>query len=187
MDLLKTKVSNTNITYDGTQLSPHWIYRTFDLLGDSLVSFIGPAHVSIDHMVDLEDVIKNAPIYSPRMLHFLGEWFMDSLDEAILLQHLLTATLYGRLWEREITHLHRRGNDIYYKERKLTVSIATKSLTSCLIHTGINIETHGTPVPTSGLAEMGIDPIKFGNEILEIFHSDYQGWKRARAKVIARN
>lgn len=77
------------IPYDGTPLAPHWIYRKFNLLGDALVAFVGPAKVDLDHMVDLEDVKQNAPIYSPKMLHFLGEWFIDSLETGILLQHLL--------------------------------------------------------------------------------------------------
>src|SRR5580658_7608449 len=92
--------TNREITYDGTQLSPHWIFRESDIRGDAIVAFEGPASVALEHMVDLEDVKKKAPIYSPRMLHFLGEWFIDSLETGILLQHFFVAEIYETLLER---------------------------------------------------------------------------------------
>lgn len=174
------------ITYDGSQLQPHWIYRTFDLMDDSLVAFTGPARVELDHMVDLEDVKKKAPIASPRMLHFLGEWFHDSLDSAILLQHLFVCEIYESLLERGIGKLFRRGNDIYYDGRKFSVSIATRSQVSVLMHAAVNVETHGTPVPTSGLAELGIEPHAFAREITARFEADFRVWRAARVKVLPR-
>lgn len=155
-------------------------------MGDCLVAFCGKADVALDHMVDLEDVKKEALIYSPRMLHFLGEWFFDSLELGICLQHLLMCEVYESLLERGIKALCRRGNDIYFQERKLSVSIATRSALSVLVHAGINIETHGTPIPTAGLSEMIIDPHRFGGEILERFLADFSVWKRARVKVLPR-
>ena len=174
------------IRYDGTQLAPHWIYRRFAILGDAIVAFSGPADVPIQHMVDLEDVGKNAPIYSPRMLHFLGEWFVDSLDSGVLLQHLFVCEIYERLMERGVSGLRRTGNDIYFENRKLSVSIATRSLVSVLFHIGLNIETEGTPVPTVGLSEWKIDPFEFADEILERFAVDSAIWRRSRVKVLSR-
>ena len=52
-----------------SQLSPHWIYKNFNLLGDSIVSFIGEVDVNLAEMVDMEDVINNEPIYSKKMLN----------------------------------------------------------------------------------------------------------------------
>ncbi len=177
---------STPIDYTGSQLSPHWIYRTFDLMGDSIVCFHGKADVPLIQMVDLEDVKKQAPIYSPAMLHFVGEWFWDNFDTGILLQHLLSCEIYEGLLERGIKNLTRRGNDLYFEQRKLSVSVATRSPVSVLVHMGINIETNGTPIPTSGLVEMGVDPIQLGSEILERFKTDFMIWRRARVKVIPR-
>jgi len=174
------------ITYDGTQLAGHWIYRQFDLAGDAIVAFCGPADVSIDHMVDLADVKKKAPIGSPQMLHFVAEWFQDSLDIAILLQHLFTGVVYELLWEKMGRDLRKRGNDLYYRDRKLSVSIATRTTVSTLMHTGINIRTKGTPIPTSGLSEMGIDPVGFAGEVLERFSAESETWRAARCKVLPR-
>src|SRR5688500_10436137 len=100
MNDLKTLVSTDLwIPYDGHQLSPHWIYRTFDVLGDAVVAFEGEADVPISQMVDLTDVKNNAPIRSPHMLHFIGEWFHDSLEVGILTQHLFVCVVHEALVE----------------------------------------------------------------------------------------
>lgn len=174
------------IPYDGTPLEAHWIYKKFDLLGDALVAFQGPAQVELSHMVDLEDVKNQAPIYSPQMLHFLAEWFIDSLDLGILLQNRLIGIAYERLWEKGGRDLTRRGNDLFYDKRKLSVSIATRSPLSVLVHFGINVETHGTPIPTAGLKELWVDPFDFAQEVLEKFQQDIQGFKKSRVKVLPR-
>jgi uncharacterized protein len=184
--LLQTRRIEIPIRYDGTQLSPHWAYRQTGLQGNCLVSFRGEASVSVDHMVDLEDVRNNAPIYSPEMLHFIGEWFIDSLDQGILLQHLFTSECYELLWELGIRELHKRGNDIYFKNRKLSVSIATRSAVSVLMHSALNIRTEGTPVPTAGLFEMGVDPDTFAAALLDRFATQSQIWAKARVKVAPR-
>jgi len=174
------------LTYDGAQLAPHFLYRRFELMGDALVAFAGPADVALDHMVDLEDVKKKAPIASDRMLHFLGEWFIDSLDQGILLQHLFVGGIYECLLERGIRALRRRGNDIYFDDRKVSVSIATKSPVSVLMHSAVNIENTGAPIPVAGLAEMGVEPWSFAREVLERFQRDCAVWRNARVKVLPR-
>lgn len=172
-----------DLSYDGTQLRPHWIYDEFSILGDALVSFVGAADVAIDHMVDLEDVRRQAPIYSPSMLHFIGEWFEDSLEMGILRQQLLCCELYEVLLEKGIPQLARRGNDLFYDDRKLSVSIATRSPVSVLVHLAINIDTDGTPLPTAGLAELGLSPVTIGRAVLERFRADMQWMRIARVKV----
>lgn len=169
-----------------TQLRPHWIFHTFRISGDALVAFRGAANVTIDHMVDQEDVYKKAPIYSPSMLHFMAEWFIDSLEQGILLQHLFVGEIYELLLEKGHKGLKKHGNDLFYDGRKLSVSIATKSGVSVLMHTALNIETEGTPVPTSGLREMGIEPFEFGRQILERFDKQSQIRALARVKVAPR-
>ncbi len=183
---MKTLFCDKPLKYDGTQLRPHFIYQEFKILGDALVAFEGPADVALDHMVDLEDVEKKAPIYSPRMLHFLGEWFSDNFEWGILLQHHLVAEFYEILLESGVSSLSRRGNDVYFQDRKLNVSICTRSPVSVLVHVGINIETEGTPIPTSGLNELGVRPAVFAKQVLERFERDYNIWKTARVKVLPR-
>jgi hypothetical protein len=87
-------------------------------------------------------------------------------------------------------HITRRGDDLYLQrddgdEGKLSVSIATISPTSTLIHTGFNILTEGTPVPTVGLAELRIDIPSFAEALGERYRSELHDIWLARCKVRA--
>jgi len=181
-------VTNRDITYDGRQLAPHWIYRNFDVLGDAAVAFLGPCHVALSEMVDIEDVKAQAPIFSPRMLHVIAEFFSSDLHTTVYRQRLLIVTakeLLETMTDRQVT---RKGDDLYVPRAdgspgKLSVSIATASPTSTLIHTGLNIETAGTPVPTVGLAELGVDPAAFGARLLRHYADEVNDIWLARCKV----
>ncbi|MCB0404334.1 MAG: DUF366 family protein [Bdellovibrionales bacterium] len=185
MNSLQTKFLEAPLAYDGTQLAPHWIYRNTDLLGDALVAFIGEAVVGVEHMVDLEDVKKNAPIYSPSMLHFIGEWFTESFELGIAYQHLFIHTVCEQLRARAVP-IRREGDDIYVDNLKLSVSIATRSVGSVLMHTGLNIRTENTPVPTVGLETLGVPVAALADACLNQFSRDYTTWQRARFKVLPR-
>jgi hypothetical protein len=183
-------VRDRSITYDGRQLAPHWIYRQFDLMGDAAVAFVGPCNVDLSEMVDLEDVKAQDPIYSPQMLHIIAEFFTGDLHLTVYRQRLLIVTakeLLETLTERPV---RRKGDDIYLprldkEEGKLSVSIATTSATSTLIHTGFNVHTEGTPVPTVGLAELGVDPFDFGAQLLARYALEVGDIWLARCKVRA--
>ncbi len=178
------------ITYDGHQLAPHWIYRQFDLLGDAAVAFIGPCRVELGEMVDLEDVKDNAPIYSPRMLHLIAEFFSGDLHLTVYRQRLLIVTAKELLETLTTRRVIRKGDDLYLdradgRPGKLSVSIATVSATSTLIHTGFNVRTEGTPVPTVGLDELSVDVASFATTLLARFAAELHGIWDARCKVRA--
>ena len=151
------------IKYIGSQLSPHWIYKNFHILGDAIVSFIGEMDVKITEMVDIEDVITDSPIYSKKMVSFIIEQFGISLSECVVRQRFLICIIIEEL--RKILgdkyKIRRSGDDIFVnidgKDKKLSVSIATKSTTSALIHTGLNIDPEGAPIDACGLStDLGI-------------------------------
>ncbi len=177
------------LTYDGRQLAPHWIYRQHDLLGDAIVSFRGPCEVKLSEMVDIEDVKAEAPIYSPQMVHFIAEFFDLDLEKTVYRQRLLVVTAKEVLEERLDRPVTRRGDDLYLTRPqdglpgKLSVSIATSSPVSTLIHTGFNVLTEGTPVATVGLAELGIDPDEFAQSVLERYTAEVADIWLARCKV----
>jgi uncharacterized protein len=181
-------VQEREIKYDGRQLAPHWIYRHFDLKGDAAVAFVGECRVDLSEMVDLEDVKADAPIYSPKMLHIIAEFFSGDLHLAVYRQRMLIVLakeLLETLTGRKVT---RKGDDLYLPRPdntpgKLSVSIATASLTSSLIHTGFNIETEGTPVPTVGLAELGVDVAEFAQNLLHRYQHEIDDIWQARCKV----
>ena len=163
---MKTKLIEQEIKYEGFQLAPHWIYKNFKIQGDAIVAFIGECEVKLTEMVDIEDVINNEPIYSKSMLSFISEQFNVGLVEGVFRQRLLICIIKEALEQRGIK-LMRNGDDLYWNNKKLTVSIATKSATSVLIHTGINIDSEGAPVRACGLTnDLGITDVE--NLALEI-------------------
>lgn len=181
---MKTKLLEKEIKYEGFQLAPHWIYKNFKIQGDATVAFIGECDVKLDEMVDIEDVINNEPIYSKLMLSFISEQFNIGLVEGVFRQRLLICIIKEALEKRGVK-LTRSGDDLYVGNKKLTVSIATKSATSVLIHTGINIISEGAPIAACGLKNnLNIDDIEeFANEILENYANEIDDIVMASTKV----
>lgn len=182
--MMKTKFLDKDIKYIGSQLAPHWIYKNFGIQGDSIVAFIGECDVKLSEMVDIEDVINNEPIYSKSMLSFISEQFGIGLVEGVFRQRLLICII-KELLEKRGVFVVRNGDDLMIDGKKLSVSIATKSTTSVLIHTGLNILSDGAPVAASGLSsELGIDDIKdFAIEIMARYSEEIEDIILASTKV----
>jgi uncharacterized protein len=167
---MKTRLLDESLPYTGEALSPHWIYKNFGILGDAIVAFEGECDVQLERMVDLEDVLNADSIYSRNMLHFILEIFDMNLLEGVLLQRLFSAILQHRLNEAlEGFVVERRGDDLFFQQtKKLSVSICTKSATSILIHTGLNIDSANAPVEAAGLnSDLGLD----AKAIAQLAHS----------------
>ena len=181
---MKTQFIEDEIKYIGSQLTPHWIYRNFKIQGDAIVAFIGECEVKLTEMVDIEDVINNEPIYSKSMLSFISEQFNIDLVEGIFRQRLLICIIKELLEEHGV-FVVRNGDDLIINNRKLSVSIATKSITSTLIHTGLNILSEGAPVEASGLtSELGINDIKsFAIEVMNRYSEEINDIILASTKV----
>lgn len=181
---MKTKLIEEEIKYIGSQLQPHWIYKNFKLQGDAIVAFIGECEVKLTEMVDIEDVINNEPIYSKYMLSFITEQFNINLVEGVFRQRLLICII-KELLEKRGVFVVRNGDDLMINGRKLSVSIATKSTTSILIHTGLNIESEGAPVKASGLtSELGITDIRaFAQEVMTAYAEELKDIELASTKV----
>ena len=181
---MKTQLLEQEIKYEGWQLSPHWIYKNFKIQGDATVAFIGECEVKLTEMVDIEDVINDEPIYSKSMLSFISEQFNVGLVEGVFRQRLLICIIKEALEKRGFK-ITRNGDDLFFDGRKLTVSIATKSINSVLIHTGINVDSTGAPVKASGLtSELGIVDIKeLAQEILTKYSDEIDDIVMASTKV----
>lgn len=175
---------DTKITYDGGQLCSLWAYKNFRLQGDSIVAFLGPCHVQLTEMVDQEDVLDGAFIYSENMVHFIIEHFDLDLEKAVTRQRLLIAIMRDLLQELgSIPALQRKGDDLYLGTRKASVSIATLSPVSTMIHAAVNISSHNTPVPTIGLADLSVDPVVFAQQVIESYQQEVESIYMARCKV----
>ena len=180
MKPISSTILKQNLKYNGTQLRSGWIESVTGFSGDALVAFVGPADVPVENMVDLEDVAANALIFWESMLHFLMELRDRDLEKMVMRQRLLIVMMQEELAKfPKVPPLKRDGDDLYDADAKLTVSIATSSPASTLIHAAINISSRNTPLPTKGLADYGIDPLpladillkRFTQELASIFHA----------------
>lgn len=184
--MVATLFLEEKLTYDGTQLSSLWAFRHWGLQGDSIVAFRGPCDVKREALVDLADYREGSFIYSPEMLHFLVEHFENDLEKGILRQRLLVALTAEILQDKLRVCLRRRGDDLFFEEKKLSVSIATITPVSVMIHFGINLRSRGAPVAALGLCELGLteEAIRpLAEEILKAYATEMEGVRLARCKV----
>lgn len=181
---MKTLFLDEDIKYIGSQLTPHWIYKNFQIQGDAIVAFCGECEVKLTEMVDIEDVINNEPIYSKYMLSFISEQFNIGLVEGVLRQRLLVSKI-KEILEMRSFNVTRNGDDLFVNNKKLSVSIAAKSINSVLIHTGLNIISDGALIPVSGLkSDLGIADIKeFALEVMKNYTEEIDDIILASTKV----
>lgn len=181
---IRTQWLEKSILYDGTQLRSGWIKEVAGIKEEAIVAFRGKADVPIENMVDLEDVAQNRPIYSEEMLHFIVEIFECNLEKMVLRQRLLMAILLEELKKYpQCQKIRRNGDDLYDGDAKISVSIATTSPTSALIHTGLNILSENTPILTKGLKEYEIYPKTLALKVMEHFAKELGGIAYAATKV----
>ncbi len=190
---MKQKWIEKEFKYDGTQLASLFNYLNYGIVGDSIVSWIGPCDISFANMADGEDVLAQAEIRGGKMLHFIIEKFDVSLYAAVALQRLVASLAFEILLKnaagnaiaaRDFANIIRRdGDDIFIGGKKLSISVAAPSYRSCLVHFAVNITNENTPVPTVALQDLGIDPIQFAKELMEHVVSEDQSIIFATQKV----
>jgi hypothetical protein len=180
---LEVLFSATPLAYTGRELRSHFAFDTFGVIGDSAVAFVGPCEVALTEMVDLVDRNAGAFIRSPLMAHVIVEHFGLALVEAVVRQRLLARLAGDLLREGGAPDVRVRGNDLYAAGRKASVSVATLSPVSALIHFGINVRTEGTPVPAWGLAEARLVPESFARGLIESYARELADIHRAASKV----
>lgn len=183
---MKSTFLESHTLYTGAQLAPLENYLKHGLLGDSIVAWVGPCEVSLDHMIDGEDLRVGAAIAAESMLHFVIEIFHQDLFAGILLQRLLGELVKGEIYKScdDKILIDRRGDDLFYNGGKLNVSIATKTPNSFLIHYGINMINAGTPVKTASLADFGItNAQRFSESIMKQVTDEIKSQRKAACKV----
>ena len=177
---MKALFSEIETPYDGSQLRSLFGYLEHGVLGDSVVAWVGPCSISFEKMVDGEDLLAGESIQGSRMLHFIIEKFHQPLFGAIALQRLFAAIqldLLRELAPASADQLRRSGDDLYLRrdivnsaregagaregEGKLSISIATLTPMSSVIHFALNISNLGTPVAAASLEELEILPQEY--------------------------
>jgi hypothetical protein len=210
---MKTYYISNKIKYTGEQLKPLYAYMNHGILGDSIIAWQGGCDIPWHHMVDGEDLRAQSPIAGDHMLHFLVEVFRVDLFSAVSLQRLLAAIVKELLLEKVVStqdaagssvaqQFRRSGDDIYWDNKKLSISIASQSVTSCQIHFALNVSNEGTPVPTCSLndflvhsravslgssSEQGvaIDVCEFAHNVMGKFCEEFLSILEATQKVRA--
>lgn len=185
---MKSQWISKTFTYDGTQLRSLFAYLEFGVLGDSVIAWRGPCEVSFEHMVDGEDLRAQAKIAGADMVHFIVEKFETSLFTAVALQRLLASLCLETLTELDgrpdkKTLLKRDGDDIFLGSGKVSISIATQSPVSSLIHFAVNVSNRGTPVETAALEDFNIEPKAFAERLMNKFCLEMNSIREASQKV----
>ncbi len=182
--LLQTHFCREKKFYDGHQLSPLYAYLNHKILGPSMVSWIGGCEVKPEQMVDGEDLLAGEKIAGDEMLHFIVELFNVNLVSMVLFQRLFAAQVQQKISQEFHKQLRREGDDLYLGEKKLSISVATRSTNSVLLHFAMNISNQGTPVPTVSLKDLGVNDIKkFAESLMESFSNEYESILTATYKV----
>lgn len=152
-----------NTCYDGSQIEPMWAFKTFGIKDSSIVTWIGPMEIEQDHLVDFEDV--GLEIKGDKMLHFIIEHFDVQPADINLCYHRqrIFVMIIKDILQNLGIKTFRKGDDLYYKKLssngemngKLSVSIATCSVSSMKVHFALNLIEKGTPdnVETAGILE----------------------------------
>jgi len=181
---MKAHYSEETITYSGEQLQSHFAYRQYGILGDSIIGFRGPCDVNFDQMVDIEDKRSGSRIYSQDMLHFIIEHHDTDLEKAVLRQWLMANIVKDMINTIKAEDLIvRKGSDLYDKDAKISISVATVTPLSTMIHFGVNIVSDNTPVKTMGLVDYHIEPVAFADKVMSEYVNENKAMQRARNKV----
>ncbi|HEX9913013.1 MAG TPA: DUF366 family protein [candidate division Zixibacteria bacterium] len=170
---MKSLFVSKEVKFTGEQLCSHWAYTNFDLLGDSILSFIGPCELEEKYLVGIDHYKKKTRIRSEKMLHFVVEHFDLDLEKAILKQKLIVSILKDKLNHRlKGDILQKWGDDIFDGDAKLTISTVTRTKVSTKIHLAINISSHNTPVKTKGLEDYTLDPVEIAQVVMNQYRLD---------------
>ena len=154
--MLKILILDNDITYDGSQLRPLWAFEEFGIKGSSIICWKGG--MDVKYILDAEDEKLGKRIAGEKLLHFRIEMFdvQNDVRLAYTRQRLFTCVAKEVLEELSGKKIIRKGDDLFYQNKKLSVSIATSSQNSLLIHFALNLSPNA-PVPVATLPEIGID------------------------------
>lgn len=173
------------LDYDGSQLAPLFAYRTTGTLGPSVIGFRGACNVLLDKMIDLEDLRASAEIRGSDMVHFIVEIFDHDLFGAVSFQRIIADLARATISELTGNRigLRRDGDDLYLDNKKLSISIATASPVSQMIHFAVNVSNEGTPVATCALQDFDIPAEVFGRTMIAKIMHEFQSIVEATQKV----
>ncbi len=188
----KNPLFNELKVYNGSQLRPLFSYEKMGLKGSSILSWISPCQVHLDHMVDYEDKVENAIIASDEMLHFMIEIFKPDLTMGVCFQRLIGSIVFQYLLKKNeklnSKNFFQSGDDLYFldnnEKRKLSISICSVSSVSTQIHFAMNTINSGTPVPTISLSDFHLENFELlANDLMSLISDEWESISEATMKV----
>ena len=180
---MKIKFLTEEFAYDGSQLQALFAYRNFAIEGESIISWLGSSRVSDENMKDGADLFAGESSEGDRMLHFIIELFGQPMMTMVSLQRLFAAIVKDVLEELSGKQLRRDGDDLFWNDGKLSISIATRGAVSSMIHFAVNETNEGTPVKTACLGDLGVNAEALAEEVMKRWESEYFGITRATKKI----
>jgi hypothetical protein len=180
---MKTKFLKNEFLYDGSQMKPLDNYLKYDLFGDSCIAWVGPCQISFEKMLDGEDLIEKCEIRGSKMLHFVFEIFQRELVSAVFLQRLFASLVQSYVYENSKVFLKREGDDLYWEDKKFSISIAAPTINSNMVHFAVNVVNLGTPVKTLSCEDLKIKPEVMAEVLLKQISHEYQSILNASFKV----
>ncbi|MES2854826.1 MAG: DUF366 family protein [Bdellovibrionota bacterium] len=185
---MKSLFIKNEFAYDGSQLHSLFAYLGHGLQGDSIVSWIGSCSIPNEHMVDGEDLLAGETIAGDKMVHFIIEKFNTPLVAAVALQRLFASICMDIVREFvndpvEAAEFRREGDDIFFGPGKLSISIATVTPVSSVIHFAVNITNDGTPVRTAALSDIDMPGEEFARKAMKKFADEISSIDSATTKV----
>lgn len=186
---MKTQILEGAFVYDGSQLRSLWAYQQSGLVGDVVISFVGPCRVATQWMKDAEDLKAGEKIEGSEMLHFIFEIFDRPLLCGVVLQRIFATLLRDFVFRKTGLFLEREGDDLYLgtgnMRKKLSISIACPSVRSVLVHFAVNVRNEGTPVPTCSLQDLGLRAQDLQAPLLAEVAMEWQSCQEASWKAFS--
>ena len=171
---MQYKILKEKRPLSGDEMLPHWAYRNFGLLGDSIVAFIGEFKVPPERWIDLESIMHDRRLPDTDMLHFVVEHFDNNLREGMLRQYVLVSILEEKLLHRIPNDGHklvRLGDDLFDGENRLSITAAGCTLVSVKLHMGIYLEA-GPARGVHGLGAYGVDPMELADVVISQYRTE---------------
>lgn len=132
--------------YENNTLKPNFHQiRESTKFQNYLTAFYGKANITQEGLCDIVDIHGNEPFIDGYMLHFIAEFKDISNLESVLLQRRFITIVRDIIEEKTGKLLKQGGDDLYFDNKKLSVSIiAPTSLNTYIMHAGFNIDNSAT-------------------------------------------
>lgn len=184
--------------YDGLMLHNRFAFRYFadkcNPIGDIII-FRGEMEVLKEGMIDQEDVLNEAFIWSEDAINILWEMPILGKDPfgAVCYQRLFNTQLAELLSQKKYLEqpIMMKGDDIYIKLPDSTLSKASVSIThvkdhAALGHTGININAGNKAPAIAYSTQLSAAQIQsFCEEVTRMFYDLNQNIFIATAKILS--